>query len=53
MKRIHKLLLSMLLTSLAFAISGCTTLREENPEDHQLPWATPANWEGTLPGMPR
>lgn len=29
--------------------SGCTTLSEE---DSKLPWAQPAPWEGSIPGMP-
>jgi hypothetical protein len=53
MKRPFKIL--MLLTSLVALglCAGCASLMEEDPNDQQLPWATPADWEGTLPGMPR
>jgi uncharacterized protein YceK len=34
------------------ALSGCASLLEEDPNEQQIPWATPANWEGQLPGMP-
>jgi hypothetical protein len=31
--------------------SGCATLHEEE-EKQQVPWSRPADWEGTMPGMP-
>jgi hypothetical protein len=33
------------------ALGGCAIL-EEDPNEQQIPWATPANWEGQVPGMP-
>ena len=53
MKRIIKqlFLTFFLLTSLV-AFSGCTNILEEDPNEQQIPWATPADWEGTVPGMP-
>jgi uncharacterized protein YceK len=53
MNRITKktfLTLSILIVLLA--ISGCSSLIEEDPNDQQIPWATPADWEGQVPGMP-
>ncbi|HSH09650.1 MAG TPA: hypothetical protein VK995_04645 [Oceanipulchritudo sp.] len=53
MKRISKqLILCLLLIAGLVATSGCTNIMEEDPNAAQLPWATPANWEGTVPGMP-
>jgi hypothetical protein len=53
MKRISgNLLLLALLACVAAALTGCRTLAEEDPNDQQIPWATPADWEGQLPGMP-
>lgn len=34
-----------------FAMGGCAVLNED-PNEAQLPWAQPANWEGQVPGMP-
>jgi hypothetical protein len=34
------------------AFSGCASLLEEDPNEQQIPWATPADWEGQVPGMP-
>lgn len=31
--------------------TGCATLNEEE-ESQQVPWSRPADWEGTIPGMP-
>lgn len=25
---------------------------EEDPKEQQIPWATPADWENQMPGMP-
>jgi hypothetical protein len=53
MNRISKNLffvLSALLGMIAF--SGCASLLEEDPNEQQIPWATPADWEGQVPGMP-
>lgn len=33
-------------------LSGCASLLEEDPNKQQLPWAGPADWENTVPGMP-
>ena len=33
------------------ALGGCAVLNED-PNEQQLPWAQPANWEGQVPGMP-
>jgi hypothetical protein len=35
-----------------FAFTGCRNIVEEDPNEAQIPWATPADWEGQLPGMP-
>lgn len=52
MKRIRKqLTLSLLFIIGLLTLSGCAIL-DEDPNEAQLPWATPANWEGTVPGMP-
>lgn len=53
MKRTLKIifLLSLILPGL-FGLSGCRSLAEEDPNEQQLPWATPADWEGQMPGMP-
>lgn len=53
MKRISKstLLLGLILTGL-FSLTGCRSIVEEDPNEAQIPWATPADWEGQLPGMP-
>lgn len=53
MKRITKHLLQILLLGSVLAgLTGCTNILEEDPNEAQIPWATPANWEGTVPGMP-
>ncbi|MEY3001560.1 MAG: hypothetical protein RL648_1774 [Verrucomicrobiota bacterium] len=53
MKRNPKTIWTILLTCAAMlALSGCASLLEEDPNEQQIPWATPANWEGQLPGMP-
>ena len=53
MKRIIKqLILSLVFVAGLLALSGCTNILEEDPNEAQIPWATPANWEGTVPGMP-
>ena len=53
MKRIIKLFLVVsVLGGLGMAMTGCTNLMEEDPNEAQIPWATPADWEGTVPGMP-
>lgn len=31
---------------------GCASLMEEDENTQQTPWAGPADWEGTVPGMP-
>lgn len=53
MKRISKQLISIItLLGALFAITGCSSILEEDPNDQQIPWATPAKWEGQVPGMP-
>lgn len=49
---LKKLFLFALLAATIGAVSGCRSLIEEDPNEAQIPWATPANWEGQLPGMP-
>ena len=52
MKRIRKqLTLSLILFIGLLALTGYRIL-EEDPNEAQIPWATPAQWEGTVPGMP-
>ena len=46
------LFLTLLTFSVLAALTGCRSLVEEDPNEAQLPWATPADWEGSLPGMP-
>jgi hypothetical protein len=45
------LLLCFLIAGLA-SLTGCRSLVEEDPNEAQIPWATPADWEGQMPGMP-
>ncbi|WP_238710820.1 hypothetical protein [Oceanipulchritudo coccoides] len=53
MKRTTKIIFLLLLSFTGlFLMSGCRSLAEEDPNEQQIPWATPANWEGQLPGMP-
>ena len=53
MKRISKkLIFTLALFGALLALSGCTSLMEEDPNEAQIPWATPADWEGQVPGMP-
>jgi uncharacterized protein YceK len=53
MKRIIKqLFLALLLVTGLLVFSGCSSIMEEDPNAQQIPWATPADWEGTVPGMP-
>jgi hypothetical protein len=49
MKTYLPLTLLILIAALA---GGCATLKEEDPNSQQTPWAGPASWEGTIPGMP-
>jgi hypothetical protein len=54
MKRIFKLVvIALLLGAGMFATTGCRSLAEEDPNEAQIPWATPADWEGQIPGMGR
>lgn len=39
----------LLLLALGALLGGCTG---KTDEDSQVPWAAPARWEGTVPGMP-
>lgn len=44
--------LACLLMVVLAGLSGCRSLAEEDPNEAQIPWATPADWEGQVPGMP-
>mgnify|MGYP000040928812 CR=1 FL=1 len=53
MNRISKKSLFVLFALLGMlAFTGCSSLLEEDPNEQQIPWATPAAWEGQVPGMP-
>lgn len=52
MTRTRKRLFLTLFGGLILALSGCTSLMEEDPNEQQIPWATPADWENQMPGMP-
>ena len=53
MKRTIKITFLLLLSLTGLILtSGCRSLAEEDPNEQQIPWATPADWEGQLPGMP-
>ena len=51
MKLIRFLSALALFGSLLLALSGCGTLNEDENMSN-IPHARPANWEGTVPGMP-
>lgn len=40
--------LFILLAGASLFFSGCET---KQPEDSQIPWSQPADWEGQVPGM--
>jgi hypothetical protein len=46
------MLLRCLFAAMTLALAGCATLAEEDPNTQQTPWASPATWEGQIPGMP-
>ena len=48
---IKKLFIVLSFAAAMLALGGCAIL-EEDPNEAQIPWATPANWEGQVPGMP-
>ena len=53
MKRIRiKFFVLLFAIGSLLTFSGCTSLLEEDPNEAQIPWATPADWEGQVPGMP-
>lgn len=53
MNRRRKFLILLTLLAVAFfGLSGCRSIVEEDPNEAQIPWATPADWEGQMPGMP-
>ncbi len=52
MTRTRKRLFLTLFGGLILTLSGCTSLMEEDPNEQQIPWATPADWENQMPGMP-
>lgn len=43
-----KLVSFLWLSIMVSFLSGCA---DENVDDSALPWATPASWEGRLPGF--
>ena len=43
-----KLIFIFFLSILSIFLSSCTN---ENIDDSALPWATPSDWEGRLPGF--
>jgi hypothetical protein len=45
---ITRLLLIFTLSWCALATSGCF---DTNPDDQELPWSRPADWEGGVPGF--
>lgn len=49
---IIRMLLRCLFAAMTLALAGCATLAEEDPNTQQTPWASPATWEGQIPGMP-
>ena len=51
-RKTTRILLLCLITLGVLSLTGCTSLMEEDPNEQQIPWATPANWEGSRPGMP-
>mgnify|MGYP005847236253 CR=1 FL=1 len=50
--RLKYLFLGLLILTIG-GLSGCRNIIEEDPNEAQIPWATPADWEGQVPGMPR
>jgi len=53
MIRIRKTVFALfVLIAILGTMTGCRSLVEEDPNEAQIPWATPADWEGQLPGMP-
>lgn len=48
----RNLLLAGFVCLLFGALAGCRSIVEEDPNEAQIPWATPADWEGQVPGMP-
>lgn len=52
MKSITRLILAAAILAASVWISGCASLVDEDEHAQQTPWASPASWEGTIPGMP-
>lgn len=49
----HLKIFSFLTILLSLSLfTGCASLFNEDPDAQQTPWAGPADWEGTVPGMP-
>lgn len=50
MKAICNIILtSLMVLSLNILLGGCAT---SNPDESQMPWSQPAEWEAQGPGMP-
>lgn len=50
----HKLLLLIALTLMAFMFSACGKTSEKGDDTRaqsKVPWGRPANWEGQMPGF--
>jgi len=45
----HKILSAVLCAAFLLLLNGCM---QDRPADREVPWATPANWEGTLIPLP-
>lgn len=52
MTRKPKRLILFIIGGLLLGLSGCRNIMEEDPKEQQIPWATPADWENQMPGMP-
>ena len=51
-RTVKKSFFCLALLGVLLGLSGCASLLDEDPNEAQLPWATPADWEGQVPGMP-
>ena len=45
----HKLISAVLGAVFLLLLHGCM---QDRPADREIPWAAPANWEGTLVPLP-
>lgn len=46
-KKIYAFLFALIAIAGMFSLGGCAS--ERNPDDSQLPWSRPADWEGSAP----